>query len=156
MVISGRVPLLLLLGLVAVVLRPVDSTVWLWLLGVLLLVGLDLALTPAPATATLVRRPPGTVRLGDPATSALVVGNAGTRTLRLQVRDAWQPSAGALDNRFRLHWDSTMMSAYTKQLAEKKYIKELKPKLEEVKATVTEQLKDVQAKAKELRARISA
>lgn len=60
------------------------------------------------------------------------------------------------DNRFRLHWDSTMMSAYTKQLAEKKYIKELKPKLEEVKATVTEQLKDVQAKAKELRARISA
>jgi F0F1-type ATP synthase membrane subunit b/b' len=60
------------------------------------------------------------------------------------------------DNRFRLHWDSNMMSAYTKQLAEKKYIKELKPKLEEVKATVTEQLKDVQAKAKELRARISA
>ena len=60
------------------------------------------------------------------------------------------------DNRFRLHWDSTMMSAYTKQLAEKTYIKDLKPKLEEVKATVTEQLKDVQAKAKELRARISA
>jgi F0F1-type ATP synthase membrane subunit b/b' len=60
------------------------------------------------------------------------------------------------DNRFRLNWDSNMMSAYTKQLAEKKYIKELKPKLEEVKATVTEQLKDVQAKAKELRARISA
>lgn len=60
------------------------------------------------------------------------------------------------DNRFRLHWDSTMMSAYTKQLAEKKYIKELKPRLEEVRSSVTEQLKEVQAKAKELRARISA
>lgn len=60
------------------------------------------------------------------------------------------------DNRFRLHWDSTMMSAYTKQLAEKKYIKELKPRLEEVRSTVTGQLKEVQAKAKELRARISA
>lgn len=60
------------------------------------------------------------------------------------------------DNRFRLHWNSTMMSAYTKQLAEKKYIKELKPRLEEVRSTVTEQLKEVQAKAKELRARISA
>ena len=60
------------------------------------------------------------------------------------------------DTRFRLHWDSTMMSAYTKQLAEKTYIKDLKPKLEEVQATVSEQLKDVQTKAKELRARISA
>lgn len=60
------------------------------------------------------------------------------------------------DNRFRLQWDSTMMSAYTKQLAEKKYIKELKPRIEEVRATVSEQLKEVQAKAKELRSRISA
>lgn len=60
------------------------------------------------------------------------------------------------DNRFRLQWDSTMMSAYTKQLAEKTYIKDLKPRLEEVKTTVTGQLKEVQAKAKELRARISA
>ncbi|GAA4812866.1 DUF58 domain-containing protein [Nocardioides caeni] len=102
MVISGRVPLLLLLGLPAVVLRPSAGTVWLWLLGVLLLVGLDLALTASPAAATLSRRQPGTVRLGDPATSGLVVGNPGTRTLRLHVRDAWQPSAGASDNRFRL------------------------------------------------------
>ena len=60
------------------------------------------------------------------------------------------------DNRFRLHWDSNMMSAYTKQLAEKTYIKDLKPRLEEVRDTVTAQLKDVQAKAKELRSRISA
>ncbi|WP_408896652.1 DUF58 domain-containing protein [Nocardioides sp. R1-1] len=101
MVISGRVPLLLLLGLVAVVLRPQASTVWLWLLGVLLLVGLDRLLAPAPAQAAISRRDPGSVRLGDPATSELLVVG-GERTLRLHVRDAWQPSAGARDNRFRL------------------------------------------------------
>ncbi|MCR1786541.1 DUF58 domain-containing protein [Nocardioides carbamazepini] len=101
MVISGRVPLLLLLGLVAVVLRPQAGTVWLWLLGALLLVGLDRLLTPSPALAEITRRPPGSVRLGDPASSVLVVaGNR--RRLHLQVRDAWQPSAGARDNRYRL------------------------------------------------------
>ncbi|WP_436700201.1 DUF58 domain-containing protein [Nocardioides sp. BYT-33-1] len=101
MVISGRVPLLLLLGLVAVVLRPQAGTVWLWLLGVLLLVGLDLALTPSPALAAITRRSPGSVRLGDPASSDLVVAGTGRR-LHLQVRDAWQPSAGARDNRARI------------------------------------------------------
>lgn len=103
MTISGRVPLLLLLGVAAVVLRPSGSTVLLWLLGVLLLAGLDLLLTPAPGTIGLSRRPPGTVRLGDPATSVLVVANPGSRRVHLQVRDAWQPSAGAGSNRFRLH-----------------------------------------------------
>ena len=46
MVISGRVPLLLLLGVVAVVLRPSGGTVALWLLAVALLVGADLLLAP--------------------------------------------------------------------------------------------------------------
>ena len=48
MAITGRVPLLLLLGLVAVLLRPEGSTVFLWLLVVLALVGADwlLALSP--------------------------------------------------------------------------------------------------------------
>ncbi|TNM46067.1 DUF58 domain-containing protein [Nocardioides albidus] len=101
MAISGRVPLLLLLGLVAVVLRPQAGTVWMWLLGVLALVTLDRLLTPSPALASISRRPAGSVRLGDPASSELVVAATG-RTLHLHVRDAWQPSAGARDNRFRL------------------------------------------------------
>ncbi len=102
MVISGRVPLLLLLGLAAVWLRPSGGTVALWLLCVLLVVGLDLVLTPSPRTVRLERRGAGTVRLGDPATSTLVVANDTGRRLRLHVRDAWQPSAGARDNRHRL------------------------------------------------------
>jgi uncharacterized protein (DUF58 family) len=99
------VPLLLALGLVAVVLRPAGSTVALWLLAVLLFVAADLLLASSPRRAGLHRRAVGTVRLGEPAESVLVVTNEAAgraRTLRLQVRDAWQPSAGARDNRFRL------------------------------------------------------
>jgi uncharacterized protein (DUF58 family) len=102
MAISGRVPLLLALGIGATVARPVPSTVWLWLLGVLVLVGLDVLLAPAPAAATLARRPVGSVRLGDAAESALTVVNPTGRRLRLQVRDAWQPSAGPGADRTRL------------------------------------------------------
>lgn len=102
MAISGRVPLLLLLGLAAVVLRPAADTVLLWLLGVVLVTGLDLLLATPPGRVGLTRRPPGTVRLTDPATSVVVVANTHTRGTRLQVRDAWQPSAGATANRHRL------------------------------------------------------
>lgn len=104
MAISGRVPLLLLLGLVAVVLRPEASTVLLWLLGVLVLAGIDLAVAAAPRTVSLARREPGTIRLGDPATAGLRVSAA--RSGRVQLRDAWQPSAGATDNRHRLRLEA--------------------------------------------------
>src|SRR5690606_15039966 len=94
MALTGRVPLLVLLGLVPVVLRPSDGTVWLWLLAVLLLVAVDWLLAPRPAGLEVSRRPPGTVRLGDAAESVLVVHNAGSRAIRTVIRDAWQPSAG--------------------------------------------------------------
>ncbi|WP_183092245.1 DUF58 domain-containing protein [Nocardioides stalactiti] len=99
MVISGRVPLLLLAGVAAVVLRPSGSTVLLWLLAVTLFVATDLLLAPAPGAAGLDRKEPGTVRLGDPAESVVTVSNDGGRSLRLDVRDAWQPTAGASGNR---------------------------------------------------------
>ncbi len=51
MAISGRVPLLLLLGLVPVVLRPAMGTTWLWLLVVVVAVGLDWLVGPAPRGA---------------------------------------------------------------------------------------------------------
>ncbi|KRC47902.1 hypothetical protein ASE24_08305 [Nocardioides sp. Root224] len=102
MSISGRVPLLLLLGVGAVLLRPEMSTVWLWVLAVLLLVGADLLLAPSPATLTLTRPPVGAVRLGEPTSTALVATNASRRGLHGVVRDAWQPTAGAGPNRHRL------------------------------------------------------
>lgn len=101
MVISGRVALLLLLGVVAVVLRPGGGTAALWVLGVLLLVAVDRLATPSPAALRVQRAEPGTIRLGDDATSTLEITHPGARRMRLQVRDAWQPSAGAHANRHR-------------------------------------------------------
>ena len=70
MVITGRVPLLLLLGLVPVVLRPEASTVRLWLLVVAVLLVADLLLAPAARAVAVTRTPVGTVRMGYDAESA--------------------------------------------------------------------------------------
>ncbi len=102
MAITGRVPLLLLLGMVPVVLRPTSSTVWLWLLLVLLLVALDVALAPRPSSLQLTRRPTPSVRTGTEAATTLLARNESARRVRGIVRDAWQPSAGALHNRHRI------------------------------------------------------
>jgi uncharacterized protein (DUF58 family) len=99
MVITGRVPLLLLLGLVPVVLRPEASTVRLWLLVVAVLVVADLLLSPSVKGLAVSRQPIGTVRMGYDAESVLLVENLGRRRLRGVVRDAWQPTAGASGNR---------------------------------------------------------
>jgi uncharacterized protein (DUF58 family) len=102
MAITGRVPLLLLLGLVPVVLRPSPGTVWLWLGAVALVVGLDVLFAPSPRRVLVERRPAGAVRTGEPGESQLRVTVDGTRRVRALVRDAWQPSAGARDNRHRV------------------------------------------------------
>ena len=102
MSISGRVPLLLLLGVGAILLRPEMSTMWLWVLAVLLLVGVDLLLAPAPAALVLARTAVGSVRLGEPTATALLATSTSRRRLHGVVRDAWQPSAGASDNRHRI------------------------------------------------------
>jgi uncharacterized protein (DUF58 family) len=102
MAVTGRVPLLLLLGLVAVLLRPAGSTVWLWLVVVAALVGVDLLLAPAVRTLSVLRLPPGRVRAGHDAVSTIALENTGARRASVLVRDAWQPSAGASDNRHRL------------------------------------------------------
>lgn len=102
MSLTGRAPLLLLLGLVPVLLRPEMSTVWLWLLAVVVVGSADLLLTPRPGDLAVERLAVSRVRVGQPSSSSLAVENTGRRTLALVVRDAWQPSAGATDNRHRL------------------------------------------------------
>ena len=99
MVLRGRVPLLLLLGLVPVVLRPSMSTVWLWVLAAALLVLADWLLAPSPGVVSLERGPVAPVRLGHPTETVLLAGNHGGRAVRGEVRDAWQPTAGAEGNR---------------------------------------------------------
>jgi uncharacterized protein (DUF58 family) len=102
MALSGRVPLLLLLGLLPVVLRPTMSTVWLWVLALALLTLADWVLAARPDALSLTRRPVGTVRLGQATETVLVAENGSSRRINARVRDAWQPSAGASGNRHRL------------------------------------------------------
>ena len=102
MAITGRVPLLLLLGLVAVVLRPTVGTMWLWLLAVVVVTALDVVLAPKPSGITVERLPVDRVRAGQDSASTLAVGNDGARRTTLVVRDAWQPSAGAVVDRHRV------------------------------------------------------
>ncbi len=97
-----RVPLLVLLGIVPVLLRPAASTAWLWLLGVALLLLVDWLLAPRPAAIGFTRLAVEPVRLGGTARSTLVATNTGTRRVRGLLRDAWQPSAGASGNRVAL------------------------------------------------------
>ncbi len=113
MVITGRVPLLLALGLLPVVLRPALGTVWGWLLLVAVATLVDWLVATRPTSLGLRRAAIGAVRLGDPAESRLSVHNPGSRTVRALLRDAWQPTAGANDNRHRLRLgagDSTVLT----------------------------------------------
>jgi uncharacterized protein (DUF58 family) len=102
MILTGRVPAVLLLGVVALVVRPSLSTAVWWVVAVVLLVGLDLLAAPRPATLQVTRRPVGQVRQGETTHADLVVANPGSRRLRGLLRDAWQPSAGATANRHRV------------------------------------------------------
>src|SRR4051794_22410712 len=102
MTLTGRVPLLLLAGLVALVVRPAPTTAAGWVAAVLVLVASDVLLAPRPACVDLSRRPLGGVRQGQQAATALVAVNRSGRRVRGVVRDAWQPSAGAQANRHRL------------------------------------------------------
>ncbi|MCW2754151.1 MAG: hypothetical protein JWQ32_1562 [Marmoricola sp.] len=102
MILTGRVPLLLLAGLVPVVLRPGLSTTWLWVLIVLVLVIVDWWLAPAPGGLELERSPAVRVRVGEPALTTLTASYPRGRPFRGIVRDAWQPTAGAVANRHQV------------------------------------------------------
>ncbi len=115
MAITWRVPALVLLGIVPVVLRPGAGTVWLWLLLVVVLVALDVLLAPSRTTLSVVRRTLGRVRQGDPTTTTLEV-TAGPRKVHGLLRDAWQPSAGAAENRHRLDLATGGHASFTSHL----------------------------------------
>lgn len=104
MTLTGRFVALVAFGVVPIVLlgRTVpEATVVLaiWLGIVILLAAIDLALAASPRSIAVARDLPARVRLGEPVTSELYLTNTGRRRLRGVVRDAWQPSAGAGNNR---------------------------------------------------------
>jgi len=104
MTLSGRYVVLLALGIIPVVLlgdTPARgfAVLGLWFLATVLVGGLDLLLAASPRSLVLERVLPSRVRLGERVTSELFVTNAGRRHLHAVIRDAWQPSAGAGNNR---------------------------------------------------------
>lgn len=98
---TPRLFLLTLLGLVPVLLVPTWPT-GLIVAGVIILAGLvDFFLVPRIHELHLQRTPGPMVRLGDGTHSTLSLSNGSPRRLRLDVRDAWAPSAGAAETRSR-------------------------------------------------------
>ncbi|HZG95454.1 MAG TPA: DUF58 domain-containing protein, partial [Mycobacteriales bacterium] len=97
MAITGRTAALFALAALVVVVSPAPGATWLIYNGVLLLaVTVDLLLAGS-VRALHVRRSGGTsTRQHAPVTVALAAHNTGRRTVRAHIRDAWQPSAGAV------------------------------------------------------------
>jgi uncharacterized protein (DUF58 family) len=97
MAISGRLVLLALAGLCPVLLFPGWEAALAVLLVLTALVLVDLGLAASVAHVAVARSTPGNVTLAGTADSVLTVHNTGKRALRALVRDAWQPSAGAVN-----------------------------------------------------------
>lgn len=108
MVITGRVPLLVLIGTVPVVVLGSFGADWAvgvliaWLVLVVLLVLVDVGAAASPRQVRIERALPNAVRLGEPADATLLLANPGGRRIRGIVRDAWQPSTGAVPTRWPL------------------------------------------------------
>ena len=97
MALTHRAVELALLGLVPVAVWPQAATVRWWVLGCLVLVGLDVLLAASPRSLAITREGPGQVRLGEQTTSTLLVSNTGRRGVRGLLRDGWPPSAGVVE-----------------------------------------------------------
>jgi uncharacterized protein (DUF58 family) len=102
MIVTGRLFALVVCGIVPVLVRPEHSTVWAWTGLCVVLVAADVVAAGPTKALALSRLPTPQVRLGESASTTLLVANPGRRRFRGVLRDAWQPSAGARDNRHRL------------------------------------------------------
>ncbi len=102
MTISGWFVLLVAAGAIPLVALDSPGALLGWLALVLLLAILDLILAGSPRQVRISRVLPDRVRLGETVLSELLIRNVGRRTIRGQVRDAWQPSAGASSTRARI------------------------------------------------------
>ena len=73
-----------------------------WLLLCGLLVTIDVMTAASPRSLIVTRSIPARARLGEPVQTTVAVQNIGSRALRGQLRDAWQPTAGAPEGRAQL------------------------------------------------------
>lgn len=89
-----------------VVLGSLGAHPWLvlgsWLLFIVLLSAIDLLALASPRTVEVTRRLPGRTLRGEATVTTVVLRNLGRRRLRGTMRDAWQPTAGAIDSHSRI------------------------------------------------------
>lgn len=102
MYLTTRSVWLTALGCLVVLLVPRPVSVLAWCAGVVALVALDVLAAPSPRALRVERSLARAIRLGESTTATLTVANDGRRTARLELRDAWPPSAGASNERGRL------------------------------------------------------
>lgn len=94
-----RLLLLACIGLVPIMLAPSPITDVV-VAGLLIIAAVvDFFLVPHPRLLGLQRTPGPMIRLGDGTHCTLTLVNDSGKHLRLQVRDAWSPSAGAVQTR---------------------------------------------------------
>lgn len=98
MYVSRTAVVLVLLGIPLIVLFPSGWLVAAWVSGSALLVGLDVLLAPSPKKLQAIRRFGPAIRIGERTETEVMITNTGRRRFRGRVRDAWQPSAGALSD----------------------------------------------------------
>ena len=95
MAVTGRAGLIALALTLVVLVASAPGAVLAAGDGALLLAVLaDVLLAASPRQLTIRRSLPASGRLGEPAAAQLIVTNAGQRTVRARIRDAWPPSAG--------------------------------------------------------------
>ncbi|MPY99095.1 MAG: DUF58 domain-containing protein [Actinophytocola sp.] len=101
MALTGRTPLLAAIG--AVVVGLVASPAGIGVVVAVLLLGvvIDVVLAGSPRALRFSRAGATSVRLGEQADVVLHIENPGRR-VRGVLRDAWQPSAGAVADRHRI------------------------------------------------------
>ncbi len=102
MAITGRAVLLAALGLVYVIVLPGALSVLIWLAVVAVLVVADIALAASTRALSFSRSAGTQVVLGESMTTSMIIRNDGSRTVRALLRDAWQPSAGARNERHKI------------------------------------------------------
>lgn len=107
MFVTGRLALAVAVGIVPLVLAgladfPPYAALGIWVLLCVLLIVVDVLLAPSPRSVVVTRRVPARTRLGEPVAVSVALQNQGTRTLHAVIRDAWQPTAGAGEDRQRL------------------------------------------------------
>ncbi|WP_413335652.1 DUF58 domain-containing protein [Brevibacterium sp. GP-SGM9] len=98
---TTRLLLLALIGLIPVMLMPGWVSAVVVAAVIVIAAVVDFFSVPPPRLPGLQRTPGPMVRLGDSTHCILSLVNDSSRRLRMRVRDAWAPSAGAVDTRSR-------------------------------------------------------